>query len=273
MQRSDRWVGAALVLASLALGAQQGLQAASVQSEPSKLEPIEGTGLSRVTLTAEAIKRLELQTGPVREEPVARKRKVMGEVVEPGHVLPLAQASSADAVVRARLTGDASGLALDQPARVWPLGHDASADSLEAQPLIAPSIDIVKDAPGAPPVSPVSVQSGDGPTPAAASGDPLYLVAGKGGDVLSPGDRVLIEVADRQQVRKVVPEGAVVFDPHGEAWVYTNPEPLVFIRHAVEIDRINGDGTVALTDGPPAGTVIVTVGAPMLLGTEFEVGH
>jgi hypothetical protein len=69
--------------------------------------------------------------------------------------------------------------------------------------------------------------------------------------------------------RKVVPYSAVLYDLHGEAWVYTNPAPLTFVRGHITIDSINGD-QVVLTDGPPAGTVIVTVGGPELLGSEFS---
>jgi hypothetical protein len=67
----------------------------------------------------------------------------------------------------------------------------------------------------------------------------------------------------------VVPYSAVIYDVQGEAWVYTSPEPLTFVRHSLEIDSIDGDMAV-LSDGPPAGTQIVTVGAPEIYGAEFE---
>lgn len=72
--------------------------------------------------------------------------------------------------------------------------------------------------------------------------------------------------------RKVVPYGAVLYDAHGDTWVYTNPDPLVFVRHRIQVDYITGDRAV-LSEGPPAGTVVVTVGAVELFGAEFEVGH
>jgi hypothetical protein len=64
----------------------------------------------------------------------------------------------------------------------------------------------------------------------------------------------------------------VFVDAEGGYWVYTNPEPLVFIRHSISIDR-EEDDRAFLTDGPPSGTKIVTVGVPELYGTEYEVGH
>lgn len=72
--------------------------------------------------------------------------------------------------------------------------------------------------------------------------------------------------------RKVVPYAAVLYDARGETWVYTSPEALVFVRHAIHIDYISGDRAV-LSQGPPAGTAVVTVGAAELFGAEFEIGH
>lgn len=68
--------------------------------------------------------------------------------------------------------------------------------------------------------------------------------------------------------RTVVPYSAVLYDTQGAAWVYTNPEPLVFVRARVRVGSINGDQAV-LTDGPPAGTIIVTVGGAELLAAEL----
>ena len=72
--------------------------------------------------------------------------------------------------------------------------------------------------------------------------------------------------------RKVVPYAAVLYDARGETWVYTNPEPLVFVRHAIHVEYIRGDRAV-LSQGPPAGAAVVTVGAAELFGAEFEIGH
>jgi hypothetical protein len=72
--------------------------------------------------------------------------------------------------------------------------------------------------------------------------------------------------------RKVVPYSAVIYDAHGDTWVYTNPKPRSFIRHSISIQSIKGD-LVVLTDGPPSGMAVVTVGAAELFGVEFEIGH
>ena len=77
---------------------------------------------------------------------------------------------------------------------------------------------------------------------------------------------------DPQTGKLTVPYGAILYDSSGKAWVYTNPEPRVYVRQAITVQRINGDVAV-LTDGPPAGTVVVTTGAEELLGTEFDTAE
>jgi ABC-type oligopeptide transport system substrate-binding subunit len=72
--------------------------------------------------------------------------------------------------------------------------------------------------------------------------------------------------------RKVVPYAAVIYGLNGETWTYTNPEPLVFIREEITIERIDGDKAI-VTAGPPAGTAVVTAGGAELFGEETGVGH
>jgi hypothetical protein len=68
-----------------------------------------------------------------------------------------------------------------------------------------------------------------------------------------------------------VPYSALIYTPTGETLVYTNPAPRTFVRADVKVDSIQGD-TAVLTEGPPAGTQVVTVGAAELFGTELGVG-
>lgn len=70
----------------------------------------------------------------------------------------------------------------------------------------------------------------------------------------------------------VVPSDAIFVDSVGAWWVYTNPEPYVFVRHAIEIED-EVDERVFLSSGPAAGTAVVTVGVAELSGVESEVGH
>jgi hypothetical protein len=70
----------------------------------------------------------------------------------------------------------------------------------------------------------------------------------------------------------VVPSSAVFVDPEGAWWVYTNPEPLVFVRHEIQLKQDDA-GRAILASGPPPGTKVVTVGVPELSGVEDEIGH
>jgi len=70
-------------------------------------------------------------------------------------------------------------------------------------------------------------------------------------------------------LRKVVPYSAVLYGVDGDAFVYTNPEPLTFAREPISIEYIKGD-TAVLSDGPASGTTVVTVGSAELFGAEFE---
>ena len=82
----------------------------------------------------------------------------------------------------------------------------------------------------------------------------------------------VVEHTFANETRLVVPFGAIFYDSMGNAWVYTNPGGLTYIRAAVTVDRIEGD-TAILSDGPQVGSSVVSVGAALLYGTEFGVGH
>ena len=73
------------------------------------------------------------------------------------------------------------------------------------------------------------------------------------------------------RLRLVVPHSALLYDPEGATWVYVETEPLVYVRHAVTVDRVDGSEAV-LHDGPGTGTPVVTVGSAELYGVESGVG-
>lgn len=72
--------------------------------------------------------------------------------------------------------------------------------------------------------------------------------------------------------KKVIPYGALMYDTKGNTWTFTSTGPLSFVRKSVTVEDIVGD-RVFLSDGPDAGTVVVTVGAPELMGAEHKYGH
>lgn len=72
--------------------------------------------------------------------------------------------------------------------------------------------------------------------------------------------------------RLVVPYGAIMYDTKGATWTFVAAEPLVFVRHKIVVQDVDGD-RVILSEGPAVGTPIVTVGASELMGAEHKYGH
>ena len=86
--------------------------------------------------------------------------------------------------------------------------------------------------------------------------------------------RIGLETAAVREVgaRKMIPYGALMYDTKGETWTFTSPKPLVFVREKVVVTTIEGENAI-LSEGPPAGTTVVTVGAAELMGAEHKYGH
>jgi hypothetical protein len=250
MQRRHRWIIVMLVIAALHLSACAQAPPTQEKIQPARVEPIEGTDLKRVVLTEKAAERLGLQTALVREEPVERTRTVGGEVV----AAPDAKTAAPGLVwVRVFLTeGDLTQVDRSQPAYVVSL-EDDEEDSDEAEELLA--------------------EADEGPFDDSEEGDAaVYYVVDNADNRLTLGQRVFIELvlSGSGTPRKVIPYAAVIYDPHGATWVYTNPEPLVFVRHPIVVDYIDDDEAI-LSDGPSAGIAVVTVGAAELFGAETGV--
>jgi hypothetical protein len=74
----------------------------------------------------------------------------------------------------------------------------------------------------------------------------------------------------RSDGQEVIPYAALIYDPEGKTYVYTSPKRLSFVRAEIQVDRIDGD-RVLLSDGPPARTKVVTVGADEVYGTELDI--
>jgi hypothetical protein len=291
MRQSSHWIGLALIMATLPyLGGP--LQAATARKdEPSHVEPIPGSKLNRVALKASAVERLGIEITTVRETVAARKRLVAAEVLDAAEVERIGLRTAAGAPsreeriqvaagvieapagtgteagsnlatagaspstmdsprgwVRVLAISDAPKVARDQPALVMPLIRGSYSNALPSR-SVSPSVTGAHDA------------------------DPtLYYVIDGPGPALPATMRVLIELPFQAAQRRIVPHSAVFYDEHGQAWVYTNPEPLVFIRHPIQVDYVDQDQAF-LSDGPAPGAEIVKIGAAMLYGVEFGVGH
>ena len=67
-----------------------------------------------------------------------------------------------------------------------------------------------------------------------------------------------------------IPYEALIYDEEGATFTYVSPKPLVFVRKAIDVVRVAGS-RVVLREGPPAGTTVVTTGAPEVYSAEFGV--
>jgi hypothetical protein len=263
---------------SLALAAALAAPAlAAPDGKPVTLEDLPGSPVKRITLTQKAAIRLGIETGKVTEQVIVRRQMVGGLVVAASQVRqpPEQPASGAfggfarPASAPALQPGAAAGgstlekgawllltlspaewerLAKDKPARLLPLAtRDGMGKEITARPSGMQPVEDTKR-------SMLRV---------------YYVVPGAGhGLELNKRMRVELELNGSDMKRKVVPYNAVYYDPKGNPWVYLNPEPLVFHRQRIDIERIDGNFAV-LNAGPPVGTSVVTVGAPLLYGTEI----
>ena len=284
---------AASLLAPLALHAADPKGVAPGGKTPMvTLETVPGSAVPRVTLTAKAAERLGIETGKVSEELVVRKQMVSGLIVPPqekqlqpkpagGGFAGFAAAPASKPVssgsadfgrrspaaaaqpVAARPSGPATEsvwvlvtlsprewerLAKDKPARLLPLAtRDKAVKEVLAEPTgMAPLEDTKR--------SMLSL---------------YYMVPGKDhGLMLSNRMRVELPLVGAEEKQKVAPYGAVFYDSKGAAWVYVNTKPLTFERQRIAVERVVGDLAV-LSEGPPVGTPIVTVGAALLYGAEI----
>lgn len=71
--------------------------------------------------------------------------------------------------------------------------------------------------------------------------------------------------------RLIVPYSSIIYGLNGETWVYISAAPLTFVREVIVIDHIDGD-RVVLSEGPPVGTDVATVGVAELYGMDTGVG-
>lgn len=254
MKRRTLWMVGIVIMISLFLVgcAGSGAEGTAAKEAPAVVEPIEGTDLNRVTLTEHAAQRLGIETAPITEEIVSRDLTVSGMVEE-------AQAAAGLVRVRVPLTaGDLAKVVHGQPARIVAADGDDEDDDdeeLEADVLDADDVGDVED------------------DDDASNGTTLYYQVNAANHNLTPGQgvRVKLSAVGSGDRRLVVPYSALIYDLNGDTWIYVSPEPLVFMRHPVTVDYIEGDRAV-LSDGPSVGTMVATVGVAELYGADTGIG-
>jgi hypothetical protein len=72
--------------------------------------------------------------------------------------------------------------------------------------------------------------------------------------------------------RLVVPHSSLIYDPKGQSWVYTSPQPRTFVKQKVDVEYVEA-GLAVLREGPPVGTVVVSTAAAEVYGADAGVGH
>jgi uncharacterized lipoprotein YbaY len=77
-------------------------------------------------------------------------------------------------------------------------------------------------------------------------------------------------LAARASAGTVIPYSAVVYDTDGSTWTYVNTSGRTFVRDRITVAAIEGRSAM-LSTGPAVGARVVTVGAPELLGAEYDI--
>lgn len=254
MKSITRWLIVILVAASVVLSACAEAPKSSGSVKPSQLEEIAGSEFKRVILTEKAAERIGIETAQLAEMTVDRNLTVGGEVIEPMSTRSIGTSQpGSKAWIRIKLSQDDLDDVDMEKALVLPLSDDADFTSISAYS--------------------VEVEDGDDAEDDDEEGA-YYLGIDDEDDLtgLGVGQRVFVKLpllsSGGQQ--KVIPFAALIYGIKGETWVYTNPEPLVFVRVPVVVDTIEGD-QVFLSEGPDVGTAIVTVGVAELYGAETGV--
>ncbi|MCA9255554.1 MAG: efflux RND transporter periplasmic adaptor subunit [Phycisphaerales bacterium] len=200
--------------------------------------------LAGVSETAHLVVRAPF-TGFVRRLPVTT-----GMIVAAG--APLCEIAATDPLwIRVTVyAGDVAGLKTGAPASLRPLGA-TPGQGVVITPIIAP------------PTANANTSSVD-----------LYYALMDATIPLQPGQRCVVDipVAGETQSR-VIPQSAVVYDIHGDAWVYVETSDDSYARRRVSIRRV-ADGFAEVASGVDVGESIVYRGAAELFGVEFgTAGH
>lgn len=250
MRIINRFGLALLLVAGLALTACSGTAPAAGKVKPATIVKVDGSEFSKVVLTEKASQRLGLETDKVREEIIDRAITVAGVVVDPQKAAGKISVPAGKALVEAFVSESDLGI-LDQE-------EEVQINSLDDENGAGLPGEIIDD-----------LDLGDQEDTDSAT---LYYLADNTGNTLQIGQKVLIDIALKGNgtLQKIVPYQAVIYGVKGETWVYTNPEPLVYIRQPIQIDFIDED-MVVLKDGPTPGTRVVTVGVAELFGAETGV--
>ena len=223
-----------LIVAALLLVACDGAEE-TAKEEPAIVEEVSGSEFNKVTLTERAAERLGIQTEQVGEvegdeaESEGDKMTVQeGKVTDQGLVHVVFNRGAV-----------ASKVDVNQPVRILPQ-DDEEDEGFLAELFEPPDAD-----------DPGDVDEDGEDEDEDEDFDELFIAVDNPEHGLAEGQPVLVELALIGGQRAVIPYSAIIYGLNGETWIYTNPEPLTFIRQPVTVDYNEG-GRVILSDGPPS---------------------
>ncbi len=75
--------------------------------------------------------------------------------------------------------------------------------------------------------------------------EPTRITLTRGGGRRGSTSRPRRSTSRAARGETVVPYAAVLYDTDGATFAYTSPEPLVFVRQPITVDRIDGDRRVS----------------------------
>lgn len=288
---------ASALLTTTTAGAADPAPAAPGKSNTVTLEPLGSSGVKRITLSAKAAERLDVQTGVVSEDVVIRRQTVSGMVIYPqaagaagqGQAPPAAAGGGGSA---GGFGGFSAALPATQVAKVGLNQAAAPAAASAATPVargeswvvvnLSPGeyARIAKDKPAR--ISPLYTRDKGVQPMTAMLSDAAPVEDGKRsmlslhyvlpnadhGMASSTRVRVELQLAGSEDKQRVVPYNAIYYDAKGQPWVYVSTKPLTYERQRITVQRVVGKQAV-ITDGPAVGTQVVTVGAALLYGTEI----
>lgn len=109
--------------------------------------------------------------------------------------------------------------------------------------------------------------------PLAATSDTYYEIDNPG-HLLRPGQRMSASLPTKDMIPNAlsVPVSAILYDVHGDSWVYIAEGNRKYRRQRVAILRGAGSSTL-IARGLSESMKVVSVGAAELFGTEFGAGH
>jgi hypothetical protein len=247
-----------LILLTTVMITALGLSACGTEPIHKKIEPAEvipqGDDRNLVILTERAAQRLDIQIDTIGEDQIVQTHDVGGEVmIEAG--------SPEKAVVRVSFRPDELAL-IDQsvPTHVFPLNVDDNEDDDdeddEGEGLMAELDELL------------GLDDDEDDREVVQ-----YYVVKQEKHGLINGQKLLVEFPMKvdAEPQLVVSAAAVIYDVNGLTWIYTNPEPLTYLRVQIVVDYFLDDIAVLL-EGPPVGTKVVTVGVAELHGIDTGVG-